>query len=99
MAKSKSEKINWIEGLIIKIFGLNRVFGNFLLLNEWLNVINNLTTSDIEELEYRRNQLERNINLWNEETLKMNFIAFIFDLIRYDDTPFKGIFDAELHGC
>ncbi len=98
MAKSKSEKINWIEGLIVKTFGLNRIFGNFLLLNEWLNVVNNLTTSDIEELEYRRNQLERNINLWNEETLKMNFIAFILDLIRYDDTPFKGIFDAELQG-
>ncbi len=98
MAKSASEKTNWIEGLIVKTFGLTRIFENFPVLNEWLIVTNNLTSEEIEELEYRRNQLIRRVNSWNEETLKMKFIAFILDMIRYDGTEFEGIFDAELKG-
>ncbi len=98
MAKSASEKINWIEGLIVETFGLTRIYENFPKLDEWLLVSNDLSSKDIEELEYRRNQLIRRVNSWNEETLKMRFIAFILDMIRYDDTPYEGIFDAELKG-
>ena len=63
-----------------------------------MSIKNNLTTKDIEELEYRRNRLIRSLNFWNEETLKMNFIAFILDMIRLDDTPFASLFDAEMRG-
>ena len=31
MAKVKSEKINWIEGLFVKTFGLKRNYENFPL--------------------------------------------------------------------
>ncbi len=98
MAKSASEKINWIEGLIVKTFGLTRVYENFTILEEWLTVTNNLTTSDVAELEYRRQQLIRRVNSWNEETLKMRFIAFLLDMVRYDETDFEGVFDVELTG-
>jgi hypothetical protein len=98
MAKSSTESINWIEGLLAKTFGLKRVFENFKLLDQWLLVNNDLTAKDIEELEYRRWQLVRNVNAWNEETLKMKFIAFILDLVRYDTDELVGIFDAELKG-
>jgi hypothetical protein len=100
MAKTRAtvESINWIEGLIVKTFGLNRVYENFPLLDKWLTVTNDLTPKDIEELEYRRQQLVRKTSVWNEETLKMKFIAFILDLVRYDSDSLEGIFDAELKG-
>jgi hypothetical protein len=96
MAKAKSESTNWIEGLIVKTFGLTRVYEDFPLLDSWLSVSNDLTPKDIEELEYRRRQLVRKASAWNEETLKMKFIAFILDLVRYDSDTLEGVFDAEL---
>jgi hypothetical protein len=98
MAKVTSESINWTEGLIVKTFGLNKTYENFTLLDEWLKVSNNLTQKDIEELEYRRWQLLKKVNSWNEETLKMKFIAFILDMVRYDTDELEGIFDAEMKG-
>jgi hypothetical protein len=98
MAKATSEPIIWIEGQIIKTFGLKRVYENFPLLDNWLIVTNDLSQKDIEELEYRRWQLVRKASAWNEETLKMKFIAFILDLVRYDSDTLEGIFDAELKG-
>ena len=75
MAKTSSKTINWIEGLIVKTFNLTRVFGSFPLLDDWLIVTNDLTSKDIEELEYRRWQLLKKVSSWNEETLKMKFIV------------------------
>ena len=98
MAKAASETINWIEGLIVKTFNLTRVFGSFPLLDDWLIVTNDLTSKDIEELEYRRWQLLKKVSSWNEETLKMKFIAFILDMVRYDSDEIEGTFDAELKG-
>ncbi len=95
MAKAVLESINWIEGLIVKTFGLTRVYEDFPLLDSWLSVSNDLTPKDIEELEYRRRQLVRKASTWNEETLKMKFIAFILDLVRYDSDTLEGVFDAE----
>ena len=93
-----AKTINWIEGLIVKTFGLKRVFGPFQLLDEWLIVVNDLTPKDFEELEYRRWQLLKKVSSWNEETLKMKFIAFILDMVRYDSDEIEGTFDAELKG-
>ncbi len=98
MAKKATAPVNWIEGLIVKTFGLTRVFEEFPLLENWMKVTNDLSKKDIEELEYRRWQLVRKVNSWNEETLKMKFIAFILDLVRYDTDELEGIFDAELKG-
>jgi hypothetical protein len=98
MAKSASKTINWTEGLIVKTFGLTKTFEKFPLLDQWLDVVNDLTPKDLEELEYRRWQLLKKVNSWNEETLKMKFIAFILDMVRYDTDELEGIFDAEMRG-
>ena len=98
MAKATSESVNWTEGLIVKTFGLIKTFDAFPLLDNWLKVENNLTPRDNEELEYRRWQLLKKVNSWNEETLKMKFIAFILDMVRYDTDELEGIFDAEMKG-
>ena len=98
MAKTTSESINWTEGLVVKTFGLSKTYENFPLLDSWLEVENDLTPKDIEELEYRRFKLLKKVNSWNEETLKMKFIAFILDMVRYDTDELEGIFDAEMKG-
>ena len=98
MAKSASERINWVEGSITETFGLKRIYENFPLLNEWLKVENNLTPLEISELEKRRSILIRKYSSWNEGTLKMKFVAFILDMVGYDTNEFEGVFDLELKG-
>ena len=95
---AKIPAINWTEGLVMKTFDLERVYDGFPLLDSWMTVENNLTEMDITMLEYRRSQLERNVNGWNEETLKMKFIAFIIDMAQYDTLKFQGFFEAEMSG-
>ena len=98
MAKATSESINWVEGLIAKTFGLKNVLDGFPLLDAWLKVDNDLDAATIEELEKRRLRLRKRVNGWNEETLKMKFIAFILDMVDYDTDDLEGVFDAELKG-
>ncbi len=99
MAKKVSETIKWTEGLVVETFGLKREFHHTPLLTRWLDVDNNLTQEEIAILEKRRWRLVENVNGWNEETLKMKFIAFLLELVDYDDKkPFQGVFEAELSG-
>jgi hypothetical protein len=98
MAKTTSESINWVEGLIVKTFGLKNVLDGFPLLDAWLTVENDLDEQTIQELEKRRLRLRKRVNGWNEETLKMKFIAFILDMVDYDTDDLEGVFDAELKG-
>lgn len=94
MAKDKS--IVWTHGLIKKTFALQKIDEGYPLLEEWLSVTNNLTAEELDMLEKRRKKLLTNVSGWNEETLKMKFIAFILDMADYDNEPFQGIFEAEM---
>lgn len=98
MAKATSESINWEVGLIAKTFGLSSVLDGFPLLDAWLTVENDLDVNTIEELEKLRLKLRKRVNSWNEETLKMKFIAFILNMVDYDTDDLEGVFDAELKG-
>ncbi len=98
MAKGTSETVNWEEGLIIKTFGLTKIFEGYPLLDAWLTVENDLDAADIQLLEKRRHKLVRSMSGWNEETLKMKFIALLLDMVEYDSDIFEGTFDAELKG-
>jgi hypothetical protein len=95
---AKIPTVKWTEGLVMKTFGISRVYDGFPLLHNWMTVENDLTPTDISMLEYRRRQLERNVNGWNEETLKMKFIAFIIDMAQYDTDKFQGFFEVEMTG-
>jgi hypothetical protein len=94
MAKVKS--IVWTHGLIRKTFALQKIEEGYPLLEDWISVNNNLTELEIEMLEKRRKKLLKNVNGWNEETLKMKFIAFILDMADYDVDQFQGVFEAEM---
>lgn len=98
MAKSTSETINWLEGLIIKRFGLTKILEGFPLLDAWLDVSGELPAEEKQRLEKWRLKLLKNVGTWNEETLKMKFIANIIELVDYDTDEFEGTFDAEMKG-
>jgi hypothetical protein len=98
MAKSTSESINWIEGLIIKTFGLIKILEGFPLLDAWLDVSGDLPAEETQRLEKWRLKLLKRSGAWNEETLKMKFIANILELIDYDTDELEGTFDAEMKG-
>lgn len=98
MAKATGEIVQWSEGLIVKTFGLEHVYGPFPRLDAWLQISEILGQYDMDQLERRRWQLLRRVNSWNEETLKMKFIAFIFDMVQYDTDEYEGVFEAELKG-
>jgi hypothetical protein len=98
MAKATSESVNWTEGLIVKTFGLTNFLDGFPLLDAWLSVENDLDSATIAELEKLRLRLRKKVNGWNEETLKMKFIAFILNMVDYDTDELEGIFDAEMKG-
>lgn len=95
---AKLPQVIWSAGLVIKTFGIQRIFSGFPLLEEWLTVENDLTEFDLKMLEKRRVVLLENVNGWNEETLKMKFIAFILDMADYDTKPYQGVFEAEMAG-
>ena len=77
-------------------FGLQRKFEDFPLLDKWLAVKNNLTEAEKTSLESLRSTLYRNVDFWNEETLKMKFIAFILGMVNYSSEEYQSFFDAEL---
>jgi hypothetical protein len=98
MAKATSESINWIEGLIIKTFGLTKILEGFPILDAWLDVSGQVPADELLRLEKWRLKLLKSAGTWNEETLKMKFIANILEMVDYDTDEFEGTFDADMKG-
>jgi hypothetical protein len=98
MAKATSESINWIEGLIIKTFGLTKILEGFPILDAWLDVSGQVPPDELLRLEKWRLKLLKSAGTWNEETLKMKFIANILEMVDYDTDEFEGTFDADMKG-
>jgi hypothetical protein len=95
----KKEKIDWTIGLLTKQFKLSKYLENYPLLDDWLAVENTIKNSEIAQLERIRLPLLKNFNNWNEETLKMKFIALLLDLVNYDEIgDYQTLFDAEVKG-
>jgi hypothetical protein len=95
----KKEKTDWTSGLLTKTFKLSKVLENYPLLEEWLTVENDINDKENAELERIRLPLLKNFNNWNEETLKMKFIALLLNLVNYDEIgDFQTLFDAEVKG-
>ena len=101
MAKKTSEdrnKTSWTTGTLTKTFDLKRVLENYPLLDEWLDISEKVSADDNKKLERLRLKLLQNVNSWNEETLKMRFIALVLDMVEYETTDFEPLFDNEMSG-
>jgi hypothetical protein len=71
---------NWSEAQLIDTFGLDKLNKPTPLMQEWLAA--QIVVTEMEQVIIQRicNFAIENIEAWNEEDLKMNFIAFIIDL-------------------
>lgn len=75
----------WSEAEIIDTFGLTKTKlngklstqSNTNLLKEWLNTTTILSSEDATTVSNLAQEALENVENWNEEDLKMNFIAFI----------------------
>ena len=82
--------------MVAKTFGLTFQPENNTLLAEWMTVQDTISQNEKAALEELRQNLRLHVNAWNEETLKMKFIAFLLGMVKYDTPDIQSIFDAEL---
>ncbi len=70
------------EAELIKMFGLTRLVNNDAhpLMQEWTNVSTTLNAGEQYLFDNITENLAKKIAGWNEEMLKMNFIAFVINL-------------------
>ncbi len=73
----------WNADDVEEVFRLQQV-EHLPQLQEWLNASESITQIEQERLEQLRERLAENVNTWNEEELKLKFIAQILELVDYD---------------
>ncbi len=81
MAKQNKEKA-YKEAELIEMYSLNRLTGNgeHPLMEEWTNTMTTLNAGEQYIFDLITENLGGQIMGWNEEMLKMNFIAFVLKL-------------------
>ncbi|MEN9611564.1 MAG: hypothetical protein RLZZ628_2378 [Bacteroidota bacterium] len=78
---------NWLWEEIEDAFGLQRAL-QLPLLEQWLQGINlRIDASQLQFLERLRGLLASHHQDWNEEELKLNFIAPLLSFVNYYETP------------
>lgn len=88
--------IKWTEGLLQERFRLTRVFEPTDRLQTWLTVDDNLSDADLQRVNELSQRLFRHVSYWNEETLKMRFIAPLLEMVDYEIGNVQTFFEAEL---
>jgi hypothetical protein len=96
MAKKNLISIPLLEPILVKTFGLETLFQPTDLLKEWLDVSGTLNEHEVYLLNQVHEKLLRNMNHWNEEELKMQFISMI-TLLAYFNEPINTYYDREIH--
>jgi hypothetical protein len=95
MAREKIKKLDLLEPTLIETFDLERVYINTPLMNDWLSAKSELNNFDMTLLKESQLNLLENVDSWNEEELKMNFISFVIYLAHYDK-PIRAYYDREI---
>jgi hypothetical protein len=95
MAKEKIKKLDLLEPTLVTTLGLERIYTNTPLLEEWLSATGELNEFDKTLITESAEKLIRNVDSWNEEELKMHFISIVIFLARYDE-PIRTYYDREM---
>jgi hypothetical protein len=95
MGKVKEKRIDLLEPILVETFGLERLYVNTPLMEEWLSATGDLTDFDLTLLNESQAILIENADSWNEEELKMSFISIVIFLARYGK-PIRTYYDREL---
>jgi hypothetical protein len=86
--KKKRKEIKYSEADLIRAFNLTRLTGNDAhpLMQEWTSVdLPTLTSREQENFEHLWKRVYSKIEGWNEEELKLKFIAHLLDLGHIED--------------
>jgi hypothetical protein len=95
MAKLKVNRLDLLEPTLVRTLGLERLYANTPLLNDWLSATGELTDFEQTLLNETQIKLIQNADSWNEEELKMQFISFVIFLARYEN-PLRTYYDREM---
>lgn len=95
MAKEKVNKLDLLEPILATTLGLERLYEDTPLMKEWLSAKGELVGFDLALLTESQAKLIENVDGWNEEELKMQFISFIIFLARFDK-PIRTYYDREM---
>jgi len=100
-----TKKIQWNEGLVMDTFGLDKIYAEEMkLLTDWISADEDLSDVDLKYLEKLRIRAEFEIESWNEEDLKMNYLSFIIAYANYSNKGedfrvyYKRPISAEVQG-
>lgn len=93
----------WSEAELVDTFGLSKSIDDSPLLKEWLTATTIFTETELDTLDKIRQEARELIYSWNEEDLKMNFIAFVIDIAKlrtskYARTFYEKTIDATVEG-
>ena len=95
MPRVKENRVDLLEPILADTFGLERLYQNTPLLDDWLSAKGDLNDFDRTLLNEVQVKLIENADSWNEEELKMNFISIVILLARYNN-PIRTYYDREL---
>ena len=104
MAQKKNKEKKYSEAELIKVFSLMRTKDYTPLMQEWLNVgVPQLTNAEKELFTEIYELVVCRIDGWQEEELKMNFIAFVLKLGYFNSSEkvsgyYDRIISADIDG-
>lgn len=96
---AKQKKKEWSEAELMLTFSLEREGMEFPPLADWLQTPNQIGKEEEEDLEELRKLIARKGDFWNEESLKMNFIApLLHNFIKFNDEQnrYESFFDQTI---
>ncbi len=85
----------WTIDEVENYFNIHQTYQNSTL-EAWLHSTQVLTDAEHRTLEALRQKASENIEFWNEEDLKMKFIAFLLALVPFDEGRYKGFLERTI---
>ncbi|MEM7534889.1 MAG: hypothetical protein AAF639_22115 [Chloroflexota bacterium] len=86
---------NWMQEEVETEFGLRQIYDSPLM-QEWLTVINEVSTEDKQSLTKLSQKLLHRVYRWNEEELKVYFLSFLLDMVDFDTEEYRPYLERDL---
>ncbi len=97
MALKPFERWNWEE--VNLTFGYARIYTDFQPLSSWLNAVADIPKKLDVQIEFLRERLAFTVDGYNEDELKMQFIAPILHLVDFNKTSVYRLFSQRKIGA
>lgn len=85
----------WTKEEVEEEFDL-KADSNYPLLKQWLAVSSSVSDDDVQMLRHLSQKLLTHVHDWNEEELKVYFIAFLLDVVNFYQEYYRPFLEREL---